>query len=97
MRIQIFFPTFNSDGDTPSSRSRSSMVPTQIVVGGDTCEGAFKAFQTLRRVKVPETLLVIMVAGNHEYYGRFVGQELLLAKACELATSIFISWKMTRS
>lgn len=49
-----------------------------VVVAGDTCEGALKAFQTLRRI-VPETLPVIMVMGNHEYYRRFVGQELLLA------------------
>jgi len=50
-----------------------------VIVAGDTCEGALRAFEHLRRI-VPLHIPVVMVMGNHEYYRRFVPIELALAK-----------------
>lgn len=45
-----------------------------VTVAGDTCQGIVKAVETLRRA-FPETE-VAMVAGNHEYYGHVLAEEL---------------------
>lgn len=50
-----------------------------VVVAGDTCEGAVRAFEHLRRI-VPVAIPIVMVMGNHEYYRRFVPDELALAR-----------------
>lgn len=50
-----------------------------VVVAGDTCEGAVRAFEHLRRI-VPLAIPIVMVMGNHEYYRRFVPDELALAR-----------------
>src|ERR1700745_1477447 len=50
-----------------------------VIVAGDTCEGALRAFEHLRRI-VPVSIPIVMVLGNHEYYRRFVPVELALAK-----------------
>ena len=42
-----------------------------VIVAGDTCEGALRAFEHLRRI-VPMHIPIVMVMGNHEYYRRFV-------------------------
>jgi len=49
-----------------------------VVVAGDTCEGVLKAFEQLRRF-VPISIPIVMVLGNHEYYRRFVPNELAAA------------------
>lgn len=46
-----------------------------VVVAGDTCEGASRAFERLREI-VPLTIPIVMVMGNHEYYRRFLPPEL---------------------
>jgi Icc-related predicted phosphoesterase len=51
-----------------------------VVVAGDTCEGAVPAFAHLRRI-VPMPIPILMVLGNHEYYRRFVPDELALARS----------------
>jgi len=51
-----------------------------VIAAGDTCEGALRAFEHLRRI-VPMQIPVIMVMGNHEYYRRFIPDELSLARA----------------
>lgn len=51
-----------------------------VVVAGDTCEGALKAFEHLRRI-VPIDIPIVMVLGNHEYYRRFIPNELAIARA----------------
>jgi Icc-related predicted phosphoesterase len=50
-----------------------------VISAGDVCEGALRAFEHLRRI-VPMRLPVIMVMGNHEYYRRFIPDELALAR-----------------
>ena len=50
-----------------------------VIVAGDTCEGALKAFEHLRRI-VPLSIPILMVMGNHEYYRRFLPDELALAR-----------------
>lgn len=50
-----------------------------IVVAGDTCEGASRAFARLRQI-VPVTIPIVMVMGNHEYYRRFLTLELKEAR-----------------
>lgn len=51
-----------------------------VIVAGDTCEGALRAFEHLRRL-VPMDIPIVMVMGNHEYYRRFVPDELALARS----------------
>jgi Icc-related predicted phosphoesterase len=51
-----------------------------VIVAGDTCEGALRAFEYLRRI-VPMHIPIVMVMGNHEYYRRFVPIELELARS----------------
>jgi hypothetical protein len=41
-----------------------------VVVAGDTCEGALRAFEHLRRI-VPMHLAIVVVLGNHGYCRRF--------------------------
>jgi predicted phosphodiesterase len=41
-----------------------------VVVAGDVCEGAQKAFRMLRGI-VPVEIPIVAVLGNHEFYGRF--------------------------
>jgi predicted phosphodiesterase len=51
-----------------------------VIVAGDTCERAVRAFEQLRRI-VPIEIPVVMVLGNHEYYRGFVFDELPHARA----------------
>jgi 3',5'-cyclic AMP phosphodiesterase CpdA len=51
-----------------------------VVVAGDVCEGARKAFVELRTI-VPLAIPIIFTIGNHELYGRFYAHELALARA----------------
>jgi Icc-related predicted phosphoesterase len=51
-----------------------------VVVAGDVAEGAENSFMTLRKI-VPEAIPILFVMGNHEYYRRFLGEELEFAKA----------------
>lgn len=46
-----------------------------VVVPGDVCEGARNSFVALRRI-VPIDIPIVFVLGNHEYYRRFVFDEL---------------------
>jgi Icc-related predicted phosphoesterase len=50
------------------------------VVAGDTCEGVLHAFEHLRRI-VPIHIPIVMTMGNHEFYRRFVPDELALARS----------------
>jgi 3',5'-cyclic AMP phosphodiesterase CpdA len=50
------------------------------VVAGDVAEGAENSFVALRKI-VPERIPIIFVMGNHEYYRRFLGEELAFARA----------------
>jgi Icc-related predicted phosphoesterase len=60
-----------------------------VIIAGDTCEGAVKAFDHLRRI-VPIAIPVIMVMGNHEYYRSFVPTELRLARDNATAFNIHL-------
>ncbi|HEX7855338.1 MAG TPA: metallophosphoesterase [Sphingobium sp.] len=77
MKIQIF-----SDLHLDVARIKPITISKDVslvIAAGDTCEGALKAFEHLRRI-VPMTTPIVMVMGNHEYYRRFVPVELALAK-----------------
>jgi Icc-related predicted phosphoesterase len=58
-----------------------------VIAAGDTCEGALRAFEHLRRI-VPMQIPIIMVMGNHEYYRRFIPDELSLARAAAPALNV---------
>ncbi len=60
-----------------------------VIVAGDTCEGALRAFEYLRRI-VPMHIPIVMVMGNHEYYRRFVPIELALARSHAPAFNIHL-------
>lgn len=51
-----------------------------VIVPGDTCEGALLAFEHVRRI-VPLHIPIVMTMGNHEFYRRFVPDELALARS----------------
>ena len=77
MKLQIF-----SDLHLDVARIKPIKIKDDIdlvSVAGDTCEGARKSFDHLRRI-VPMAIPIVMVMGNHEYYRRFVPIELALAK-----------------
>ena len=59
-----------------------------VVVVGDTCEGVLKAFEHLRKL-VPMHIPIVMVLGNHEYYRRFIPNELAVARAEASAYNIY--------
>jgi Icc-related predicted phosphoesterase len=78
MKIQIF-----SDlhiGVYPIKQITIAKGVDLVIVAGDTCEGALKAFEHLRRI-VPMHIPIVMVLGNHEYYRRFIPEELASARA----------------
>jgi Icc-related predicted phosphoesterase len=51
-----------------------------VIVAGDVCEGVLRAFEHLRRI-VPMHIPIVMVLGNHEFYRRFIPDELALARS----------------
>jgi Icc-related predicted phosphoesterase len=51
-----------------------------VIVAGDVCEGMLHAFEALRRI-VPMDIPIVMVPGNHEFYRRFVPEELAFGLA----------------
>lgn len=51
-----------------------------VIVAGDFCEGLLRAFEHLRRI-VPMDIQILMLPGNHEFYRRFIPDELALALA----------------
>jgi hypothetical protein len=60
-----------------------------VVVAGDVAEGAENSFAVLRKI-VPERIPVIFVMGNHEYYRRFLGEELTFARAIAPRLNVFL-------
>jgi Icc-related predicted phosphoesterase len=51
-----------------------------LIVAGDVCAGMSTGFEELRHY-VPAAIPVVMVAGNHEFYGLGLAQELAKAQA----------------
>jgi len=51
-----------------------------VVVAGDTCERVLRAFEHLREI-VPLHIPIVMTAGNHEFYRRFIPDKLALARS----------------
>lgn len=78
MRVQIFSDLHA--GVAPLKRITVAKDVALVIVAGDVAEGAQNAFVTLRRI-VPEAVPVVFTMGNHEYYRRFLGEELALARA----------------
>jgi predicted phosphodiesterase len=77
MKMQIF-----SDlhiGFAPIKPIRIAADVGAAVIAGDACEGALQAFEHLRRI-VPMHIPIVMVMGNHEYYRRFIPDELAIAR-----------------
>src|ERR1700738_3488533 len=60
-----------------------------VIVPGDTCEGALRGFEPLRRI-VPQPIPILMVLGNHEFYHRFVPHELAQARSHAAAFNIHV-------
>lgn len=78
MKIQIFSDLHA--GVAPLKPIAVARNVDLVVVAGDVAEGAQRAFATLRAI-VPVAVPVVFVMGNHEYYHRFFGEELALARA----------------
>ena len=85
MRIQIF-----SDLHIDVRPIKKITIPDGVdlvIVAGDTSEGVLRAFEHLRRI-VPMHIPILMVLGNHEYYRRFIPNELELARSHGAAFNI---------
>jgi Icc-related predicted phosphoesterase len=85
MKLQIF-----SDLHTDVAKTKPIKIADDVdavIVAGDVCEGVEKAFRTLRTI-VPGAIPILFVAGNHEFYRRFIRDEI--ARARELASSFHI-------
>jgi Icc-related predicted phosphoesterase len=77
MKLQIFSDLHADAGKIKPINIASDV--DAVIVAGDVCEGVEKAFKTLRSI-VPERIPILMVAGNHEFYRRFIREEILLAQ-----------------
>jgi predicted phosphodiesterase len=78
MKIQIF-----SDLHADVNKTKPIAIGADVdvvAVAGDIMEGAENSFATLRTI-VPEAVPIVMTMGNHEYYHRFLAEELESAKA----------------
>lgn len=72
-RIQLF-SDLHADWRAPKPVEIGEAVDV-VVVPGDVCEGARNSFVALRRI-VPADIPIVFVMGNHEFYRRFVVEEL---------------------
>jgi hypothetical protein len=87
VRIQIFSDLHA--GVAPLKRITVAKDVDVVVAAGDIAEGAENAFVTLRGI-VPEAVPIIFTMGNHEYYRRFLGEELALARAIAPGRNVFL-------
>ncbi len=76
MRLQIF-SDLHADV-APIKPIKVAPDVDAVVVAGDTCEGAERAFASLRQI-VPMQVPIVAVLGNHEYYRRCLPDELAQA------------------
>jgi calcineurin-like phosphoesterase family protein len=87
VRIQIF-----SDLHAGAAQLKPIAIGPDVdaaVVVGDIAEGAENSFAVIRQI-VPERIPVIFVMGNHEYYRRFLGEELAFARAIAPRMNVFL-------
>ena len=77
MKIQIF-SDLHADFNKPKPIVIGSGVDV-VAVAGDIMEGAENSFVMLRTI-VPEAIPIVFTMGNHEYYHRFLSEELEFAK-----------------
>jgi predicted phosphodiesterase len=78
VKIQIF-----SDLHADVNRTKPIAIGADVdvvAVAGDIMEGAENSFTMLRTI-VPDAIPIVLTMGNHEYYHRFLGEELEVAKA----------------
>ena len=73
MRVQIF-SDLHADRRAPRPIDICEGVDV-VVVPGDVAEGARNSFVALRRI-VPDTIPNVFTMGNHEFYRRFIVEEL---------------------
>ncbi|WP_246682744.1 metallophosphoesterase [Methylobacterium sp. WL9] len=78
MRLQIVSDLHADLVDT--ARLRLAPGADLVVVAGDTCQGGVSAFAYLRQ-HIPTPTPILMVMGNHEYYGAIQAAELTRARA----------------
>ena len=78
MRLQIFSDLHADVRPTKAIEVRPDV--DAVVVAGDVCEGAERAFAYLRRI-VPMQIPIVMTLGNHEFYGHVWQDELARARA----------------
>jgi len=78
LRLQLVSDLHVDVADT--RRLRLAPDADVVAVAGDTCEGVVEAFAHLRQ-RIPAPTPIVMVAGNHEAYGRCLPDELARARA----------------
>jgi 3',5'-cyclic AMP phosphodiesterase CpdA len=87
VKIQIFSDLH--EGAAPLKPVVISQDVDVVVVAGDVAEGAENSLSLLRKI-VPERVPLIFVMGNHEFYRRFLGEELAFARAIAPRLNIFL-------
>jgi hypothetical protein len=87
MKIQIFS---DLHGDVHPVKPITILPGVDLViVAGDTCESAIRAFEYLRRV-VPMHIPIAMVLGNHEYYRHCIPEEIASARSQAASLNIYL-------
>jgi Icc-related predicted phosphoesterase len=87
MKLQIF-----SDLHADVARPRPITVAPEVdavIVAGDVCQGAENGFARLRQI-VPMPVPIVIVMGNHEYYGRHFASELAAARQAAPLYGIYL-------
>lgn len=77
MRVQLF-SDLHADWRAPRPIKIGEGVDV-VVVPGDVAEGAINSFAVLRRI-VPEIIPIVFTMGNHEFYRKFITEELAEAR-----------------
>jgi predicted phosphodiesterase len=87
MRVQILSDLHVDAGGR--HRPQLAVGVDALIVAGDVCAGVDTGFQLLRHY-VPTTTPIIMVLGNHEFYGFGYAQELAKARATASSYNIHV-------
>lgn len=87
MRIQVF-SDFHFD-HTPGIEPRLAHGVDAVVVAGDVCQGLERGSAWLRRF-VPAAVPLVLVPGNHEFYGHMRGEERRRGEAAAAAHAIHL-------
>jgi len=78
LRLQVFSDLHADFNKWPPAPDLSAHADA-VIVAGDVCEGIALGFEYLR-ASVPDSIPIVMVAGNHEFYRSSIEREFAQAR-----------------